>query len=198
MRLERGQRLVIATHNPGKVLEFAALLAPFGFDCVAAGALGLAAPAETADDFAGNARIKAIATAQASDLPSLADDSGLMVAAMAGAPGVRSARFAAETGGYQAAMADIIAHTAMERRAAFACAICFALPNGFHATYLGLCPGTIAPSPRGAGGFGYDPIFIPHGEARSFAELGKPAKNRISHRGRALRQFLAAHVTEIY
>ncbi|MCF3947001.1 RdgB/HAM1 family non-canonical purine NTP pyrophosphatase [Acidiphilium sp. AL] len=197
MRLERGQRLVIATHNPGKVVEFAALLAPYGLDCVASGALGFQEPEENAADFAGNARIKALAAARDSGLFALADDSGLMVAAMGGAPGVRSARFAADCGGFAAAMTAIIERTREEPRAAFACALCLAAPDGTTATYLGFCHGRIADAPRGAGGFGYDPIFIPHGDDRSFAELSKTEKNAISHRGRALRQFVAAHLGDV-
>ena len=196
MRLEPGQRLIIATHNPGKVLEFAALLAPHGLDCVASGALGLPEPEENAADFAGNARIKALVAARAGDRFALADDSGLMVAAMGGAPGVNSARFAARSGGFDAAMAAIVERTREDRRAAFACALCLAAPDGATATYLGYCHGRIADAPRGAGGFGYDPIFIPHGDDRSFAELSKAEKNAISHRGRALRQFVAAHLAE--
>lgn len=196
MLLEPGQRLIIATHNAGKVLEFAALLAPHGLDCVASGALGLPEPEENAADFAGNARIKALVAARAGGQFALADDSGLVVAAMGGAPGVNSARFAARSGGFDAAMAAIVERTREDRRAAFACALCLAAPDGTTATYLGFCHGRIAPAPRGAGGFGYDPIFIPHGDDRSFAELSKAEKNAISHRGRALRQFVAAHLAE--
>jgi XTP/dITP diphosphohydrolase len=188
-----GQRLVIATHNPGKLAEFALLLAPYGLDCVAAGALGLPEPIEDAPDFAGNARIKARAAAQAANSFALADDSGLLVSALGGAPGTRSARYATEAGGYAQAMDAIIAATRANSHAAFACAICLATPQGETATYLGYCHGTIAPGPRGATGFGYDPIFIPTGSQKSFAELTKAEKSTISHRGRALRQFVAAH-----
>lgn len=193
MRLVRGQRVVIATHNEGKRVEFAALLAPFGLDCVAAGALGLPAPAEDAPDFAGNARIKALAAATASASYALADDSGLMVAAMAGAPGPHSARYASTAGGYPQAMAAIIAATRTDQRAAFGCAICLATPEGQTATYLGFCHGLIAPAPRGTNGFGYDPIFVPASFNLTFAELDEAAKAAISHRGRAVRQVLAAH-----
>ncbi|MBW4036144.1 MAG: RdgB/HAM1 family non-canonical purine NTP pyrophosphatase [Proteobacteria bacterium] len=193
MRLERGQRLIIATHNAGKLAEFALLLAPFGLNCVASSALGLPEPAETAPDFAGNAQIKALEAARASDTWALADDSGLLVSAMANAPGVRSARFATEAGGYTQAMARIIAATRTNDHAAFACAICLATPDGKTATYLGYCHGHIAATPRGASGFGYDPIFIPAGATQSFGEMDKPTKAAISHRGRALRQFVAAH-----
>lgn len=194
-RLARGQRLVIATHNEGKRAEFAALLAPHGLDCVASGALGLPAPPEDAPDFAGNARIKAQAAAKASGLFALADDSGLCVAAKAGEPGIRSARYAEEAGGYAQAMATIIAATRTDDRAAFVCAICLATPEGATATWLGFCQGRIAPTPRGEGGFGYDPIFVPLGSFRSFAEMTKAEKAAISHRGRALRQFVSACLT---
>lgn len=194
MRLERGQRVVIATHNQGKLAEFSLLLAPHGLECVSSGALGLPEPAEDAPDFAGNAKIKALAAAKASGLWAIADDSGLSVAAMSGAPGVRSSRFATEAGGYPTAMAQIIAATRKQDRAAFACAICLASPAGRTFTYLGYCQGRIAEKPRGEGGFGYDPIFTPLSDTRSFAELNKTEKSAISHRGRALRQFAAAHL----
>ncbi|MGC9270491.1 RdgB/HAM1 family non-canonical purine NTP pyrophosphatase [Acidiphilium sp.] len=189
---ERGQRLIIATHNVGKLAEFALLLAPHGLNCVASGALNLPEPAETAPDFAGNAQIKAIAAARATGDWALADDSGLSVSAMGGAPGVRSARFAIEAGGYPQALANIIAATRVTDHAAFVCAICLAAPSGDTATYLGFCHGTIAAAPRGSGGFGYDPIFIPTGSALTFGEMDKSTKAAISHRGRALRQVLAA------
>jgi XTP/dITP diphosphohydrolase len=192
-RLRSGQRLIIATHNQGKLAEFALLLAPYGLDCVAAGALGLPEPAEDAPDFAGNARIKAIAAAKAGNAHALADDSGLLVSVMHGAPGVRSARFATDAGGYSQAMASIIAATRTNHHAAFACAISLATPSGQTATYMGYCHGIIAPAARGSSGFGYDPIFIPSGTQSTFAELTKQAKAAISHRGRALRQFIAAH-----
>ncbi len=163
-------------------------------DCVSSGALGLPEPVEDAPDFAGNARIKAQAAAKASGLWAIADDLGLEVAALGGAPGVRSARFAKEAGGYPAAMAKVIEATREQDRAAFVAAICLASPDGQTATYLGYCQGHIAPEPRGEGGFGYDPIFVPLGETRSFAELGKAEKGAISHRGRALGQFTAAHL----
>lgn len=194
MRLERGARVVIATHNPGKLAEFSLLLAPHGLDCVSSGALGLPEPAEDAPDFAGNARIKARAAAAASGCWAIADDSGLAVAAMDGAPGVHSARFAEAAGGYEAAMAKIIAATRALDRAAFVSAICLAAPDGRSSTYLGYCQGRIAAAPTGGGGFGYDPVFVPLGGTRSFAELDKAEKNAISHRGRALRQFVAAHL----
>lgn len=185
------KQIVIATHNPGKIREFLPLLAPLGLTPVSAGELGLPEPAETADDFAGNARLKACAAAAASGLPALADDSGLSVAALNGAPGVFSARYAA--GDYPAAFAHIIAaaEAADEWRAWFTCALCYATPDGTTATYIGEAHGRIA-APKGQGGFGYDPIFVPDDYASSFAELGAEVKDKISHRARAFAQFAAA------
>jgi XTP/dITP diphosphohydrolase len=185
-------QLVVATHNAGKLKEFATLLAPLGFAAISAGELGLPEPDETAPDFAGNAKIKALAAAQASGLPTLADDSGLSVAALGGAPGVFSARFAA--GDYPAAFARIIesAKAADEWRAWFTCALCLARPDGSAATYIGLAHGRIAPAPQGLGGFGYDPIFIPDGFEHSYAELGHAVKDKISHRARAFAQLSAS------
>jgi XTP/dITP diphosphohydrolase len=186
------KRILIATHNAGKLAEFAALLAPRGWQVVSAGELGLAEPEETGADFAANAQLKARAAAAASGLPALADDSGLCVAALDGGPGVRSARFAA--GDYPAAFARILAAAAArdDWRARFVCALCHATPAGEAATYIGQVDGTIAKAPAGTAGFGYDPIFIPAGYDRTFAELGDAVKGRISHRGRALEQFIAA------
>jgi len=185
-------RVVIATHNPGKLKEFLSLLAPLGYAVTSSGELGLPEPEETADTFPGNARIKALAAARASGLPALADDSGLSVAALGGAPGVFSARFAA--GDYPAAFARIIgaAQAADEWRAWFTCALCLARPDGTTATYIGQAHGRIAPAPQGLGGFGYDPVFIPNGYKQSYAELGHAVKDQISHRAQAFAQLAAA------
>jgi XTP/dITP diphosphohydrolase len=183
--------LVIATHNAGKLKEFAPLLAPLGFVLKSAGELGLPEPEESAPDFAGNARLKALAAARAAGLPALADDSGLSVAALGGGPGVQSARYAG--GDYPAAFARILLAVAErgEARAYFTAALCLALPDGTTHTYVGEAHGHIAPEPRGLGGFGYDPIFIPDGYEQSFAELGAE-KERISHRAKAFAQLAAA------
>jgi XTP/dITP diphosphohydrolase len=185
-------RIVIATHNPGKITEMLPLLAPLGLQPVSAADLGLPEPEETAGTFSGNARIKALAAARASGLPALADDSGLSVAALHGAPGVFSARYAA--GDYPSAFARLIAvaEAADEFRAWFTCALCYALPDGTTATYIGEAHGRIAP-PHGTAGFGYDPIFIPDGYTESYAELGAATKDKISHRARAFAQFTAAY-----
>lgn len=183
-------RLLIATHNAGKLREFAALLTPLGYGIAGAAEFGLAEPEETAETFAGNARLKASAAAAAAGIPALADDSGLCVAALGGGPGVFSARYAG--GDYPAAFARIIAacETAANWHAWFTCALCLAQPNGATATYIGQCHGKILPAPAGASGFGYDPIFTPLGYTQSFAELGAGVKDKISHRARALAQIL--------
>jgi XTP/dITP diphosphohydrolase len=181
-------RLLIATHNAGKLREFAALLGPLGFEVVSSGELGLVEPDETASDFAGNARLKASLAAKAAGIPALADDSGLCVAALNGAPGLFSARYAA--GDYPAAFARIIAAAATQNewRAHFVCALCLAQPDGATETYIGQVHGTIAQAPQGEGGFGYDPIFVPDGYAQSFAALGAEVKDKISHRAKAFAQ----------
>ena len=185
---------MIATHNPGKIKEFLPLLAPLGLEPVSAGELGLAEPEETSDTFPGNARIKALAAARASGLPALADDSGLSIAALGGAPGVYSARYAA--GDYPAAFTRILtaAEAAQEFRAWFTCALCYAQPDGTTATYIGEAHGRVA-APQGTAGFGYDPIFIPDGYEQSYAELGAEIKDGISHRARAVAQFAETQKT---
>ncbi len=182
---------MLATHNAGKIKEFDGLLAPLGLQVVAAGELGLAEPEETADSFAGNARLKALAAAKASGLAALADDSGLCVAALGGGPGVFSARYAA--GDYAGAFARIVAACAAadEWRARFVCVLCWATPDGVTRSYVGQVDGVIAPAADGVGGFGYDPIFVPNGFQRSFAVLGPEVKEAVSHRARAVEQLVA-------
>lgn len=197
MRLVPGTRLVIATHNPGKLAEFAAFLAPYGIEAISAGALGLPEPAETATDFAGNARIKAQAAASAAGLPAMADDSGLSIAGMGNAPGIHSARFARERGGFAQAMADILAQLGANRRALFTSCLCLAVPGNEPIIFAGECHGSIASEPRGAHGFGYDPIFIPDGSTLTFAEMGETAKNAISHRAVSFKLFQAACLDQL-
>ncbi len=183
-------KLVLATTNAGKVREFLLLLQPFGFELVGLGDVGLAAPEETAADFAGNAQLKARAAAAGSGLPALADDSGLCLAALGGGPGVQSARYAG--GDYPAAMARLCAAAREgEPHARFVCALSLAVPDGRSWTYVGQIQGSIAPAPRGEGGFGYDAIFIPLGHRQTFAEMGA-AKEAISHRAQAWAQLAAA------
>ena len=181
------QKLVIASHNQGKVREIADLLAPFGIEVVSAGALGLPEPEETGSTFAANAELKAVAAATASGLPALADDSGLAVAALNGEPGIYSARWAGPDRDFGYAMekvADALADKE-DRRAAFICALCLASPDGSSETFEGRVEGAIVWPRRGDKGFGYDPIFLPEGYDLTFGEMEPQAKHAISHRARA-------------
>lgn len=196
-RLVRGDRLVVATHNTGKLEEIAALLEPFGIEVTSAGALGLPEPEETEASFVGNARIKAHAAAQATGLPALADDSGLEVAALGGAPGVHTADWAETPSGRDFAMAMQRTWDALEaaaapepRRAAFCCTLVLAWPDGSDAVFEGRMEGRIVWPMRGAQGHGYDPIFQPDGYSQTFGEMDRWEKNRISHRARAFSLFV--------
>lgn len=199
-----GGTLVLASHNPKKLRELAGLLAGHGIDLRSARDLGLVEPAETAPDFQGNARLKAAAAAAATGLVSLADDSGLEVAGLDGAPGVFSARWAGPEQDYTAATARIIAalaarygsFAAADQRAAFVTVVCVAWPDGACACFDGRVDGRLVDTPRGCHGFGYDPWFVPGGETRTMAELSPAEKDAISHRGRALRAFAAACLAE--
>lgn len=193
-RLQPGTTLVLATHNAGKLREFADLLAPYGVSLVTAGSLGLPEPEETAHDFAGNARIKAVAACQASGLVALADDSGFSVSALDGAPGVYSARWAGASKDFAAAMARVNAEMgdSTNRSAWFSCALCLAFPDGETMIFEGRTDGQVVWPPRGASGFGYDPIFMPDGEIRSYGQMSGAEKHASSHRMRALAQMLAA------
>lgn len=191
-RLPRNSRIVLATHNAGKLEEFRRLLAPTGIEIVSAAALSLPEPDETADSFAGNAAIKALAAARAADMPALSDDSGFCVAALDGRPGIYSARWAGPGGDMDHAMRrvhDEMGDTA-DQRAAFVAVLCIAWPDGETRCVEGRCEGAVVWPPRGTGGHGYDPIFCPTGETRSFAEMTADEKNTISHRGRALANFI--------
>jgi non-canonical purine NTP pyrophosphatase (RdgB/HAM1 family) len=193
-KLAFGQKLVLASHNKGKLREIEALLRPLGVEVVSAGDLGLPEPEENAPDFAGNARIKAVAAATASCLPALSDDSGFCVAALDGAPGVHSARWAGPSKDFGAAMAAV--HERMgdnpNRRAWFIAALCLAWPDGHTETFLGRIDGTVVWPPRGDKGFGYDPMFIPAGAQHSFGEMDPDEKHAISHRARAFAQVLTS------
>lgn len=194
MKLLPGTRLVLATHNPGKLPEMAALLAPAGVDLVSAGALGLPEPEETAPDFAGNARLKALAAAVASGLPALSDDSGFCVAGLGGAPGVLSARWAGPGKDFGAAMRRVEAELGPDgdRRAWFVSVLCLARPGGHTATFLGRVEGIAVWPPRGERGFGYDPMFMPAGGTLTYGEMEPDAKHAGSHRARAAVQLLRA------
>ncbi len=189
-----GGMLVIATHNPGKLGEIAELLAPFGVATAGAGALGLAEPEETGATFRENAALKAKAAAGAARLPALADDSGLTVEALGGEPGIHSARWAGPDKDFAHAMQEV--ETALagkrDRRAAFVCALALAWPDGHCETFEGRVAGLLAWPPRGARGFGYDPMFQPEGYAQTFGEMEPAAKHAISHRARAFAQLIAA------
>jgi XTP/dITP diphosphohydrolase len=193
-RLEPGARLVLASHNPGKLREIAALLAPHGVDVVSAGALGLPEPEETEPDFVGNARLKALAAARGAGLPALSDDSGFCVAALDGAPGVVSARWAGPEKDFAAAMARVNREMgdAADRRAWFVSALCLAWPDGEAATFYGRVEGEAVWPPRGTRGFGYDPMFVPSGGSETYGEIDPEVKGATSHRARAFAQLLAA------
>jgi len=189
-------RLVVASHNPGKVREIAALLGPLGVEAVSAAELGLPAPEETEATFVGNAALKARAAAAGSGLPALADDSGLEVAGLCGAPGVYSARWAGPERDFRAAMArvwrQLQAIDAADLSARFVCVLALAQPDGAVTTFEGEARGTIVWPPRGEKGFGYDPIFQPDGHARTFAEMTHEEKLPLTHRARAFEKFVAA------
>ncbi len=204
--LKRGQRLVIATHNSGKLREIADLLAPFGLSLVSAAELGLDEPEESGTDFADNACLKACAAALASGAFALADDSGLTVDALGGAPGIRSARWAGPGRDFGAAMEKVNkaleaagANAPADRRAAFVAVLCLAAPDGQCASFEGKVEGTLVWPPRGERGFGYDPIFLPDGHTRTFGEMDAaekhayaPGKPGLSHRARAFAKFVEA------
>jgi XTP/dITP diphosphohydrolase len=191
-----GGELILATHNPGKLREIVKLLAPFGAQVSSAGARGLPEPEETGLTFIANSELKALAAARASGLPALADDSGLAVAALDGAPGIYSARWAGPTKDFAAAMALVEAKLkalgADDRRAAFVSALTLAWPDGHVESVEGRIEGQLVFPPRGDKGFGYDPIFVPDGHDLSFGELDPEVKQRISHRAHAFRQLVAA------
>src|SRR3954468_15181926 len=201
-RLQPGDRLVLATHNPGKVREFDDFLRPYGLTVVSAASLGLPEPEETGTTFAENARLKAVAAATASGLPALADDSGVVVHGLDGAPGVYSADWAGPGRDFRPAMRRVLDDLAerygslerADRRAAFVATLCLAWPDGQASFHEGRVDGEIAPEPRGTGGFGYDPIFIPEGERRTFGEMSPAEKARLSHRARAFATFAAAEL----
>ncbi|MCW2314559.1 XTP/dITP diphosphohydrolase [Rhodoblastus acidophilus] len=196
--------IVIATHNPGKLREMRELLAPYGVEAVSAGELGLDEPEETGSDFLSNALIKARAAAQTANLPAFADDSGLCVEALGGAPGIYSARWAGESKDFAAAMARIEAEAkasgSPSRRAHFVSALAVVWPDGEEATFEGKVFGELTFPPRGTAGFGYDPCFTPDGHSRTFGEMtaeekhGLPAdgSEALSHRARAFQMLAKA------
>ena len=199
MRAFTEKRLVVATHNAGKLAEMRALLAPYGVEVTGAGDLGLAEPAETEDSFVGNARIKARAAMQATGLPVLADDSGICVDALDGAPGVYTADWAETGQGRDFAMAMERTWRALEearapapRRAQFRCTLVLMWPDGHDEVFEGVLPGQVVWPPRGAEGHGYDPIFQPDGHGQTLGEMSAEMKNSLSHRARAVAQMIEA------
>ncbi len=195
-RLQPAARVVLASHNPGKLRELHAMMQPFGIGVVPASELSLPEPEETEPDFAGNAQLKAVAAASASGLPALADDSGFCVAALGGAPGPVSARWAGPGKDFSAAMQRVHDEGGVPSHAWFMCALCLAWPGGGTATFLGRVDGQTCWPPRGAGGFGYDPMFVPMGSAQSFGEMPPQAKHACNHRQRAFAAFRAACLPE--
>ena len=188
-----GGRLVVASHNPGKVREIGDLLRPYEFEIVSAGALGLPEPEETGATFPANAELKARAAARAAGLPALADDSGLVVPALGGAPGIYSARWAGPGKDFGLAMQRVerALDGIADRRAHFICALALAWPDGHVESVEGRVDGRLVWPPRGSRGFGYDPMFLPEGGALTFGEMKPEAKHRISHRARAFAQITA-------
>ncbi len=187
-----GDTLVIASHNPGKVREIAALLAPFGVAVKSAADLGLPEPEETGTTFAANAELKALAAARASGLPALADDSGLVVRALGGEPGIHSARWAGPEKDFGAAMRKVEDELAgkTDRGAHFTCALALGWPDGDTETFEGFVHGTLVWPPRGTQGFGYDPVFQAQGRTVTFGEMEADEKHRISHRADAFRKLV--------
>jgi XTP/dITP diphosphohydrolase len=186
-------RVVIATHNPGKLKEMRELLSPHGVTAVSATELDLAEPEETGASFAENARIKAVAAARAAKLPAFADDSGLVIEALGGAPGIHSARWAGPDKDFARAMRMVEeklegagAKEPAQRRAAFVAALCLAWPDGHMEEFEGRVEGTIVDTPRGTSGFGYDPLFLPDGYERTFGEMSAEEKHGLPPRGQGL------------
>ena len=200
-KLAAGTRLVVATHNPGKVVEINDLVRPFGLDAVSAGELELPEPEETEMTFAGNARLKAVAAATSSGLPSLSDDSGLEVDCLVGAPGIYSARWAGPSKDFAVAMKKVADEvnkrqgwTGPGPKANFVCALCIAIPGRQPEIFEGRIHGHLVWPPRGPLGFGYDPMFLGQGLSQTFGEMEPYAKHAISHRAIAFAKFVDAYL----
>jgi XTP/dITP diphosphohydrolase len=198
IRLFAGDRLVVASHNQGKLREIIELLAPFGIKAVSASELGLPEPEETGSSFADNATLKAEGAAKGAGLPALADDSGLCVPALDNAPGIYSARWAGPSKDFRIAMRrveeelrDTESH---DMRAFFVCALALAAPGATTQVFEGRVYGSLAFPPRGDKGFGYDPIFVPEGYRMTFGEMSPADKHAMSHRARAFAKFVAAAI----
>lgn len=193
-RLFDGNKLVIASHNKGKVREIGELLAPFGVETVSVGELGLPVPVEDSDSFIGNAEIKSLAAAKASGLPSLSDDSGLEVHGLGGEPGIYTADWAGPDRDFTIGMKAVMDKLGNNpnRRANFTCALSLAWPDGHTESFEGKVFGSVTWPMRGERGFGYDPIFIPEGHQITFAEMDPVDKHAMSHRADAFRQLIDA------
>ena len=203
-KLRRGDRLVLATHNAGKLKEFRELFAPFGLELVSAGELGLPEPEETGTTFAENARTKAHASAKGANMLALSDDSGISVDALDGQPGVYTADWAGVPRDFGRAMQRVEdelqakgATAPDQRRAAFNATLCLAHPDGRDVLYVGRCEGTLVWPPRGTLGHGYDPMFMPDGHTETFGEMTPEMKHSwapgltgLSHRARSFAQFV--------
>lgn len=192
-----GGKLLVATHNKGKLAEITEILAPYGVSVVGAAEMNLPEPEETEDTFVGNARIKAHAAAQATGLPALSDDSGITIDALNGAPGVYTADWAETPNGRDFMLAMTRANyelnavgAAAPRTAQFRCTLVVAWPDGHDEVFEGVMPGQLIWPIRGAHGFGYDPMFMPDGHNITCAEMAPAEKHKISHRGKALAQFV--------
>lgn len=203
MRKFTESKLVLATHNAGKIKEFSSLLGPYVREFPDAASLGLSEPEETGDSFAANAALKALAAVKETGLPALADDSGLAVAALDGAPGIYSARYATREDGTRdfaygmqkldnaLVSVDTAEGETADRSAAFVAVLALAWPDGHVETFEGRCEGTLVWPPRGNNGFGYDPMFMPHGHDRTFGEMEPEEKRALSHRAIAARLMVA-------
>lgn len=195
-RLE-ASKLVVASHNPGKVREISELLKPYNLEVISAGDLNLPEPEETEKTFAGNAKLKALAAAKGSGLPALADDSGLVVPALNGDPGIHSARWAGPDRDFNIAMKNVINELGDKDHAAhFFCALAIAWPDQHTEVFEGTVHGTLTWPMRGDQGFGYDPIFMPKGFDITFGEMEPEKKHAMSHRANAFQKFIAACLTQ--
>jgi XTP/dITP diphosphohydrolase len=204
VRLKPGDRVVVATHNAGKLTEMAELLEPYGLETISAGDLGLPEPEETGTTFEANAKLKARAAANASGLAALADDSGLAVDGLDGAPGIYSARWAGPDRDFMVAMEKIEnrlnksgARLPGDRSARFVATVCLALPAGDTEVFVGEVAGHLVWPPRGEGGFGYDPMFVPQGHDQTFAEMTRAEKRALSHRARAFQAMAETCLTRL-
>ncbi len=202
--LTRGTKIVVASHNKGKAWEINELLAPYGLEAVSADELGLSEPEETEATFEGNAKLKAVAAAQGAGLPALADDSGLEVDCLGGAPGIYSARWAGPGKDFGLAMKKVGEEITQRHgwsapgpKANFISVLCLAWPGGATQIFEGKVHGHLVWPPRGGNGFGYDPMFVADGETKTFGEMQPVQKYAISHRTRAFAKFKAACLDQI-